>query len=60
MDGDGKIDYVAETLPQISREGQEYLQNIAQAMLQIQNTAVQNNAEHHDMAKGEGKTTKNA
>jgi hypothetical protein len=34
-----KNDYVARIYPQISDEGQEYLKNIAQAMLSIQNQA---------------------
>jgi hypothetical protein len=34
-----KNDYVARIYPQISDEGQEYLKNIAQAMLLIQNPA---------------------
>jgi hypothetical protein len=35
-----KADHVSKVLPQISEEGQEYLKNVAQALLLVQNPAV--------------------
>jgi hypothetical protein len=51
MENEGNVAYIAKIYPQISKEGQESLENMAQAMLSIQNSGIPPIPDYNDKVK---------